>query len=444
MLTPEQRKQIQASIAAKFGDVGSEPVDPRDAAPVDDGFSIRTRTRAPDGVLPPLPGEDDTTEVDGPFTVRTRTLPPSPDAGMNPDDLSQWAAPSARRPVQGVAAAPVAPDEAAGLRDAYAKQDASRSDSAFRARMGNAGEKLSAALSRGAYKPTYEDVPSDAEADPVARAAAIQNYVKAKRGAAPDPLLNERRDLLKAEAERARRPNAAPLLNVKEVDPLAREKTQAEIDRLKAEAERARRLPVSKAAKPADTTKAAQASFKDSMDLRKEFENTPEVKSFKDVDTSFQKMRKASAVPSAAGDLSLIFSFMKMLDPTSSVREGEFANAQNAGSIPSNVMAAYNKAKTGERLDDGKRADFMKQAENFHAAHRERFDSTAAQYASIAKKRGLDTSDVIFDSKPKAVPAPKNLDDAPVHPDDSKAVKWARDNPKDPRSAAILAANGAQ
>jgi hypothetical protein len=35
---------------------------------------------------------------------------------------------------------------------------------------------------------------------------------------------------------------------------------------------------------------------------------------------------------------------MKMLDPTSVVREGEFATAQNAASIPIKIVNMYNKA----------------------------------------------------------------------------------------------------
>src|SRR3990167_7070520 len=47
----------------------------------------------------------------------------------------------------------------------------------------------------------------------------------------------------------------------------------------------------------------------------------------------------ASMRGTAAGDMSLIFGIMKMLDSNSTVREGEYATAQNAGSIPDRVRA---------------------------------------------------------------------------------------------------------
>lgn len=51
-----------------------------------------------------------------------------------------------------------------------------------------------------------------------------------------------------------------------------------------------------------------------------------------------------------------------MLDPTSVVRETEFANAENAAGIPERIRAQYNKALRGERLTESTRADFVDRA----------------------------------------------------------------------------------
>jgi hypothetical protein len=50
----------------------------------------------------------------------------------------------------------------------------------------------------------------------------------------------------------------------------------------------------------------------------------------------FQKIKNASnnETATAASDISLLFAYMKMLDPKSIVRESEFAMAQNMGSLP--------------------------------------------------------------------------------------------------------------
>ena len=48
---------------------------------------------------------------------------------------------------------------------------------------------------------------------------------------------------------------------------------------------------------------------------------------------AFNRVVTSAEDPSAAGDLALIFNFMKTLDPGSVVRESEFSTAAQAGSF---------------------------------------------------------------------------------------------------------------
>lgn len=143
--------------------------------------------------------------------------------------------------------------------------------------------------------------------------------------------------------------------------------------------------------------KPGREGFKDSSDLRKEFLGSQPVKDMQIVAGAYEGMKAASANPSAAGDLSLIFSYMKLLDPGSTVREGEFANAQNAGGVDSKIMAQYNNILNGQRLTPDQRADFMGQAKNLFGAKKARFDPLAKQYKGLAEKGGLDPSSVVID-----------------------------------------------
>ena len=99
---------------------------------------------------------------------------------------------------------------------------------------------------------------------------------------------------------------------------------------------------------------------KTAMSLGKQFED--ESKTFKIQANAYNQILASADDASAAGDLSLIFGYMKMLDPNSVVRETEFANAENAGGIPERIRAQWNKAKEGERLTEGMRADFVDRA----------------------------------------------------------------------------------
>ena len=144
-------------------------------------------------------------------------------------------------------------------------------------------------------------------------------------------------------------------------------------------------------------TKKNQAGD-DLSNLRKEFNQLPDVKTFGEVDASFQKVKGAASDPSAAGDLAAIFAYMKMLDPGSSVREGEFANAQNAGGIDTKIVAAYNNVLNGQRLTSEQRKDFINQAEKLYVVHKGRRDMQAKRYADLARKQGFDAGDVTGDS----------------------------------------------
>lgn len=131
-------------------------------------------------------------------------------------------------------------------------------------------------------------------------------------------------------------------------------------------------------------------------ELRKERLSSPTTKATQEVAVAYNKIQSAAKNSSAAGDLSLIFSYMKILDPGSTVREGEFANAQNAGGIEDRVRNVYNKVKSGERLSDAQRADFVSQAQNLYQAQIDAQNNLDNQYRALAKKHNLDPDDILF------------------------------------------------
>ena len=61
-------------------------------------------------------------------------------------------------------------------------------------------------------------------------------------------------------------------------------------------------------------------------------------------------------------DVSMIFNYMKMLDPGSTVREGEYATARDTAGMPQGLRNAYNKAVGGGFLSDAQRKDFREVA----------------------------------------------------------------------------------
>jgi hypothetical protein len=142
---------------------------------------------------------------------------------------------------------------------------------------------------------------------------------------------------------------------------------------------------------------ASPAALKSEAELRKEYIGQPQIKEYQTVRTAFQNVKSAAKNPSAAGDLSLVFAYMKILDPNSVVREQEFANAQNAAGVPDRVQNVYNRILRGERLNPAQRADFIAQAEKLHGTSLRQYESVRRQYGEIAKKAKARPDQVMID-----------------------------------------------
>lgn len=143
--------------------------------------------------------------------------------------------------------------------------------------------------------------------------------------------------------------------------------------------------------KPADD----KETFTRASSLRKEF--TTLAKTFRDVRDSFARVESSSEDPSAAGDLALIFNYMKMLDPASVVRESEFANAAATGSFGERFKAAGAKLLEGERLSDVMRADFVDRATRLSGRQNAQHKQREETFRGLAKRAKVNPRDVVID-----------------------------------------------
>jgi hypothetical protein len=115
--------------------------------------------------------------------------------------------------------------------------------------------------------------------------------------------------------------------------------------------------------------------------LRGEYtKNTDE---FSKIDSAFSRLQ-SSLNGTGAGDLSLVFQYMKILDPGSTVREGEFANAANAGGVDDQIVGIYNKIREGAFLSPMQRIDFYQRAKDLYNSAAERYDYTTEMFTNLA------------------------------------------------------------
>lgn len=133
--------------------------------------------------------------------------------------------------------------------------------------------------------------------------------------------------------------------------------------------------------------------------LRKEF-NSLSADFFK-IRDSYNRIVAAANDPSAAGDLAIIFNYMKILDPGSVVRESEFATAANAAGVPDRVRNMWNQMISGQRIAFN-RGDFVNQAQNLYNARMISQNDLISRYTNIGQSYGVDTNLIFGNLPPQA------------------------------------------
>tara|TARA_R100000951_G_scaffold17554_1_gene13978 strand:- start:7155 stop:8759 length:1605 start_codon:yes stop_codon:yes gene_type:complete len=138
-------------------------------------------------------------------------------------------------------------------------------------------------------------------------------------------------------------------------------------------------------------------TFDDVSKVRREFSGLSAVKSFEQQSAAYGRVVASAQDASAAGDLALIFNYMKVLDPGSTVREGEFATAQNSGGIDDRVRSIYNSVINGERLSIAQRNDFGDRATRLYDNAEKGFLNLYNQFSEIAVRQGMNVPDALID-----------------------------------------------
>lgn len=145
--------------------------------------------------------------------------------------------------------------------------------------------------------------------------------------------------------------------------------------------------------------------------LRKEYSD--QTKGYQDVKSAYSRILSVSAPKSpeeeGPADLALIFNYMKMLDPGSTVNTGEFANASNAAGVPDRIKNQYNKLVTGGRLNPTTRAAFTGQAKNLFNAASTQEKTVRKGVERIAKGYGLDPQNIFYEAVESTPVAPVSL-----------------------------------
>lgn len=146
-----------------------------------------------------------------------------------------------------------------------------------------------------------------------------------------------------------------------------------------------------------DRSVAGTENVKITDALRKEFNALPEVENYKALVPAQRAATDALSRDTAQADINLIYSAAKIFDPTSVVREGEYATVNNSQPPAERFQGLLSHLTGGGKLTAATRRALLAEINSRANAGKEAYDAARTSYSNVVQKRGLDPKDVFQD-----------------------------------------------
>ena len=138
--------------------------------------------------------------------------------------------------------------------------------------------------------------------------------------------------------------------------------------------------------------------IKITQQLRKEYAQVSG--DFRAISDGYGKVTQGSELAktgNGAGDLAIVFGVMKMLDPTSVVREGEAASAGQVSGAASQYLNLYNQIINGGALPPEARTQLLAVAKGVYQQKSIEQERIKQQFGMIAERGGIPPDEVLMD-----------------------------------------------
>ena len=143
-----------------------------------------------------------------------------------------------------------------------------------------------------------------------------------------------------------------------------------------------------------------------STQLRKEFDQLPEVKNYKQALPAYKAIEDAVTRNSTQSDINLVYGIAKLYDPNSVVREGEYATVANSPNIPERIKGYAQYIQGGGRLTPEVKSQILAEAQGRVKTFEDQYSQARQGYSDIAGRSGGDPSLVFPAPQQPAVNAP--------------------------------------
>lgn len=152
----------------------------------------------------------------------------------------------------------------------------------------------------------------------------------------------------------------------------------------------------------ADKEKRGTATFSEISSMRKEFSGIPAIKNYNEIKrqignvTNTYNAYKSGKLRANAADQTMVTTLNKILDPTSVVRESEFARTAAGQSLLARIEGYANKmTKGGGGLTNAEREDLYTAMMEMYKANENEANAYIQSYTDLANRYGINPADIM-------------------------------------------------
>ena len=132
--------------------------------------------------------------------------------------------------------------------------------------------------------------------------------------------------------------------------------------------------------------------FQQEEKLRKEYLNRTQ--KYTELGGTFNNIKTSAASANGPGDIALITSFMKMLDPGSVVRETEFATGRDTAGLYANLQNQLQKAQNGQFLNATQRQQYVNLSQKYLDSAQKDANKVKEGYGNVIKDYNLNPQNI--------------------------------------------------
>lgn len=138
--------------------------------------------------------------------------------------------------------------------------------------------------------------------------------------------------------------------------------------------------------------------------IRKEWQGRSKV--YSELQGTFNNIKASADTGNGPGDIALITSFMKMLDPGSVVRETEFATARDTAGLFTQLENRLQKAKNGELLGPAQRQEYVALSQKYLDSAQKKANQEKKDLGIVVKNYRLNPENVFGAEQAPPPPLP--------------------------------------